>query len=149
MGKANKDLARRTIRFLEDRRLLFGPRGQHPNDLEYCIASAQEIRRFLGEQLQQQNPGAKLVRALQEMRAACRRFIDVTTEDRGDVSIGQPEVLVAMGELRSTFGFYIAGLADRYDLEVDDDLRQILPPTADLGAGETVPLAELLDGPGR
>lgn len=146
LGKTNRDIARRTIRFLEDRRLLFGQRGRHPRDVEYCVRSAQEIRRFLGEQLQQHNPGAKLERALQEMRAACRRFIEVAGPDSRTAYADEAWFFVAAGELRSTFGFYVAALADRYDLEVDDDLRQILPPAAEDEVENTVALGAFLDG---
>ena len=143
LGKSNRDITRRTIHYLEDRRLLFGPRGRHPHDLQYCVASAQEIRKFLGEQLQQHAPDQKLGHAIQEMRAACRRFLEIA-QDTDLLSGGQTAFLVAVGELRSTFGFYIAALADRYDLEVHDDLRQILPPQADDAS-----LDDLLDSAGR
>lgn len=143
-GKTNKEIARRTVRFLEDRRLLFGQRGRHPNDPRYCVRSAQEIREFLGEQLQEHDLGAKLARALQEMRAACRRFIDAAAEDPSGFRSDAPRFFVAVGELRSTFGFYIAALADRYSLNVDDDLRQILPPTAE-EVSQEAGLAALLD----
>jgi hypothetical protein len=73
--KHNKDIARKIIRFLEDRRLLFGPRGQHPNDPYYCLESARQIRGYLGEQLQTDDPGKALTQAIQEMRRACRKFI--------------------------------------------------------------------------
>ncbi|WP_281901563.1 hypothetical protein [Phytohabitans aurantiacus] len=147
-GRANKEIARRTVRFLEDRRLLFGQRGQHPNDPQYCVRSAQEIRQFLGEQLEEHDPGRKLARALQEMRAACRRFIDVASEDPQSFRADAPGFFVAVGELRSTFGFYIGALADRYNLDVDDDLRQILPPSAE-EEPQDAGLATLLDGTGR
>jgi hypothetical protein len=32
--KGDKDIARRVIRFLEDRRVLFDERGRHPGDAE-------------------------------------------------------------------------------------------------------------------
>jgi hypothetical protein len=107
------------------------------------VHSAEAIRQFLGEQLQQHDPGVKLARALQEMRAACRRFLDVAGRDPRGFRVDAPGFLVAVGELRSTFGFYVAALADRYNLEVDDDLRQILPPPAE--ESEDVDLATLLD----
>ncbi|WP_181444965.1 DUF6650 family protein [Micromonospora endophytica] len=148
-GTTNKDIARRTIRFLEDRRLLFGPRGVDPHDLHYCVKSAQEIRQFLGDQLQQHDPGPKLLRALQEMRAACRRFLDAAAESGGTGQLGGRRFLVAVGELRSTFGFYVAALADRYDLEVDEDLRAIMPPVPEDASGEPTDLATLLDSAGE
>jgi hypothetical protein len=131
LGKTNKTIARRIIHFLEDRRLLFGERGRHPRDPERCVQSTQEIREFLNQQLQTYDPGPKLQRAIQEMRAACRRFIDAADESGEDFQEDLPRFFVAVGELRTTFGFYVAALSDRYDLDVDEDLRSIMPPSLD------------------
>jgi len=63
MTGQNKEIARKIIVFLEDRKLLFGERGKHPYDEEYCRLSAQQIREFLGEQLQDGKPGKVLTQA--------------------------------------------------------------------------------------
>lgn len=129
--KENKATARKIINFLEDRRLLFGPRGEHPNDPEYCLESAKQIREYLGEQLQVGNPGQRLTQAIQEMRRACRRFIDRAGPEANNFRQERDSFLVAVAELRTTFGFYIAALASKYGIAVDDDLANILPPEAD------------------
>ena len=45
----DKDVARRVVTFLEDRRLLFGER--QGENTRYSVGSALEIRRFLTEEL--------------------------------------------------------------------------------------------------
>jgi hypothetical protein len=139
LGKTNKDIARRTIRFLEDRRLLFGARGQHANDTLYCVHSTIEIRKFLNDQLQNENPGKVLRQALQEMRAACRRFLDHAGPNAENFQTDRTQCLIAVGELRTTFGFYLGALAVRYRLDVDEDLASILPPQADQDDPSIVP----------
>jgi Family of unknown function (DUF6650) len=129
--KENKAMAQKIIHFLEDRRLLFGPRGYNPYDPVYCLESARQIRAYLGEQLQAGNPGQRLTQAIQEMRRACRRFIDKAGPEAINFRQERDRFLVAVAELRTTFGFYIAALASKYGLALDDDLAGILPPEAD------------------
>jgi hypothetical protein len=131
VSKQNKQVARYIIRSLEDRRLLFGPRGENPNDSMYCLASAKEIRSSLGDQLQGGNPGKALTQAIQEMRRAARRFMDKGGSDGVNFLQDRERFLVAVTELRITFGFYIAALASKYHIEIDEDLASILPPQAD------------------
>ena len=129
--KENKGIAQKIIHFLEDRRLLFGPRGDNPYDPVYCLESARQIRAYLGEQLQAGNPGQRLAQAIQEMRRACRRFIDKAGPEAINFRQERDRFLVAVAELRTTFGFYIAALASKYGLALDEDLAGILPPEAD------------------
>jgi hypothetical protein len=133
MTKPNKEIAQKVIRCLEDRRLLFGPRGEHPNDPVYCLKSAQQLRDYLGEQFQTGEPGKRLAQAIQEMRRACRRFIDRAGPQAVNFQQDRDSFLVAASELRTTFGFYVAALASKYGLTVDDDLASILPPQAEPG----------------
>jgi len=136
--KHNKDIARRIIRFLEDRRLLFSPRGGYPNDPYYCLESARQIRGYLGEQLQTGDPGEALTQAIQEMRRACRTFISRAGPEADNFQRDRDSFLVGASELRTTFGFYIAALASRYGIAIDDDLAGILPPQADKEEDTTI-----------
>lgn len=130
MTKRNKEIAQGIIRYLEDRRLLFGPRGQHPNDPIYCLKSAQGLRTYLGEQFETGEPGKALTQAIQEMRRACRNFIDRAGPEAATFQEDRDSFIAAASELRTTLGFYVAALASRYGLSVDDDLASILPPRA-------------------
>jgi hypothetical protein len=71
-----------------------------------------------------------LIQAIQEMRRACRRFIDAAGPQAINFRQDQDLFLIAAAELRTTFGFYVAALASKYSLAVDDDLEGILPPQA-------------------
>lgn len=126
-----KDVARRILLFLEDRRLLFGPR--HLEDESHCIRSAIEIRAFLTEQLSLVKTGSALFEAIRSMRAACRKFV----EEAGPYGryfhrserYGQADPFsLALGDLRTIMGIHIAVLAQAFDLEVDEEVASILPP---------------------
>lgn len=126
----DKDVARRVINFLEDRRLLFGTR--HYEDELHCVHSAIEIRHFLTEQLNQAKAGRSLADSLKAIRATMRAFVDAAGPDacnfRHDWGINPPAFHIALGELRSRVGLRVALIADQYDIEVEPDLEQILPP---------------------
>jgi hypothetical protein len=70
----DKDVARRVITYLEDRRLLFGER--HTEDQMHCVDSAIGIRNFLTQELTNAKPGKSLEASLRAIRAACRKFIE-------------------------------------------------------------------------
>lgn len=122
-------VARRIIRFLEDRRVLY-------NDYEWevpehCIQSVLEIRRFLTTELGNLKEGSGLVAQIRSMRAACRKFLDDLAHEtgpRGRHRFSSPHKLdTALGELRSSFGAVIAPLAVQYGIDVEDELATILP----------------------
>ena len=75
----DKEVARRVITFLEDRRLLFGDR--HNEDEMECVYSAIEIRRFLTEELTKAKPGRSLDESLRAMRTAMRAFVEAAGPD--------------------------------------------------------------------
>jgi hypothetical protein len=116
------------IRYMEDRRLLFGIRSFE--DERYCVLSAIDARRFLTEQLGRPDLGKSLTGSLQGMRAAMRRFV----EQAGPEAInfrhqhhGPDEFSVALGELRGVVGLHLAALAYHNNIEVEPSLASILP----------------------
>lgn len=129
----DREIVRRVIAFLEDRRVLYSPfECELP---EQCVASVLEIRRFLTHELGAMGERAELAENLRAMRAACRQFLDQTgsaavlghvRQSRG----GTPEWIFnqSLGELRALVGAYVAVLADTFDLTVEDGLAQALPP---------------------
>ena len=136
-GEAEVTAARRVITFLEDRRVLFEPTElEQP---EHCVMSVIEIRRFLTEQLGSLGDDEDLAPHLVAMRAACRRFVTVAQglEDRGARLMpwmdGTPAWMFnsALGELRGVVGVHVAQIATKFGLDVEDDLAQTLPETAD------------------
>jgi uncharacterized protein DUF6650 len=126
----DKDIARRVVTFLEDRRLLFGER--HSGDEMHCVNSAIEIRRFLTDELARAKPGRSLDQSLRAMRTAMRAFVDAAGPDACNFKHHFPDQTdrfsLALGELHTLVGLHLAVIADQYRIEVEPDLRQILPP---------------------
>jgi hypothetical protein len=126
----DKDIARRVITFLEDRRLLFGER--HFEDELHCVRSAIEIRRFLSDELTRARPGRSLEQSLRAIRTAMRAFVDSAGPDAVNFRYHNGHMTdpfsLALGELRSLVGLHLAVITDQYDIEIEDDLAQILPP---------------------
>lgn len=129
----DREIARRVLVFLEDRRVLYAPfECELPRQ---CVASVLEIRRFLTQELGAIGDRAKLADNLRAMRAACRQFLDQTGSaavggEVGPNRGGTPEWIFnqSLGELRALVGTYVAVLADTFDLAVEDGLAQALPP---------------------
>jgi hypothetical protein len=136
----DEDVARRVVTFLEDRRLLFGER--HVEDELHCVRSAIEIRRFLTDELTKAKPGRSLAESLRAMRVAMRSFVDAAGPDARNFRYHHGHMTdrfsLALGELRSRVGLHLAVIADQYDIEVEPDLAQILPPDVFVDNGPSI-----------
>lgn len=121
--------ARRLLVYLEDRRALY-----HPYDMEvgdYVVDSVLEIRRRLGEDLEDVDKRSVVGESLMAMRAACRRFLDEVQQPPRRRYHLEPDFIQFLGELRALFGVHVARLACAYDLEVHGELARTLPPEPD------------------
>ena len=122
-------VARRIIRFLEDRRVLYNDYAWEVPD--QCTQSALEIRKFLTTELGNLKEGSELVSPMKSMRAACRKFLDQMHYEFGMRTrphLGNHyDFYTALGELRSSFGVNIASLAVQYGIDVEDELGTMLP----------------------
>lgn len=130
-------MARRTLVFLEDRRVLFVP-----SEMEvphHCVESILRIREQLTAELGQLASDTELARSLRAMRAACRKFLaTVEADDRRAIRFGADQGHFAswifngaVGELRGVFGIHIARLAASHGLDIEGDLASILPAPPD------------------
>jgi hypothetical protein len=125
--------ARRVIRFLEDRRVLYNPSEMETPD--YCVQSVLEIRRFLTQELNSLDEDSELSQGLRAMQAACRKFLDtVEQDDRRIITFGAHRghyarwiFMSALGEMRGVFGIQIAKLAAQHGLDIEDELARTLP----------------------
>jgi hypothetical protein len=129
----DEEIARRVVTFLEDRRVLFGQR--HYEDELDCVNSAIEIRAFLTDELAKTKAGRSLADSLRAMRAAFRRFVDAAGPNarnfrRHSGPPGAHQFSTALENLRALVGLHLAVIADRYGLEIEGDLAEILPPDA-------------------
>lgn len=125
-------VARETILFLEDRRVLFNP--HHLEDPNHCILSIIEIREFLTQKLTDLDERSGLAPHLRAMRAACRKFLKTvqgTAPRRTQYSYRQrPDKWIffpAIGELRGVFGIHLAQIAAKPGIDIEEDLASILP----------------------
>lgn len=135
----SRDVGRRVLAFLEDRRVLFA--GFAVEVPDHCVQSVLEIRKYLTSEIQQLVEEDDLTQTLVAMRAACRRFLDRMESARiSEDSRSRPagEWLMhdaiaafrfgeALGELRSVFGVHVARICVAFDLGVTADLEEMLP----------------------
>jgi len=123
------------IIFLEDRRSLFGPLMERV-DPYYAAHSVDTIRNELTRTLQRLPEEAKSAILIDDMRAACRVFVDVVGSPHDERRTDRQRSNIALGELRATLGVNIAVLADKFGIEVRGPLRELLPAVADSAEGE-------------
>jgi hypothetical protein len=134
-SKGDKAIAVAVITFLEDRRLLFGER--HVEDEMHCVMSAIEIRSFLTEQITIAKPGKSLAASVRAIRMACRRFVEKAGPNAEYFRANSwgphpsPHFAIALGDLRTFVGLHVALIASQYKIEVEEDLRSILPSLVD------------------
>jgi hypothetical protein len=129
--KSDATIARKVIRFLEDRRMLFNDCAvEEPH---HCHLSALEIRKTLTEELADVSEGTDLFKHLTGIRAACRTFLDSSpiSESRFDLldrySMHSNQFFIALGELRATIGNHVALMAVKWEINVENDLARVLP----------------------
>lgn len=121
----HREVARKLITFLEDRRALY-----NPYDMEtpvWVIESVLEIRRRLTETLGALDEDADISPHLRAMRAACRKFMDEAERLKRGRYSHFGGLFVALGEMRAIFGVHIAQLSVKYGVNIDGKLTTILP----------------------
>lgn len=122
--ESERDAIRDMLVFLEDRRALTA--DHHREYSPHVIESILEIRRRLTETLQRLPEDAKSALLVEDMRAACRAFLDAVGHDPWM----SPDFGERLGALRGVFGLNLAILVDKFGIEVHGPLREVLPPVA-------------------
>jgi hypothetical protein len=120
-----RDIARKVISYLEDRRVLYAP-----FDMEYtphCIQSVLQMREFLTSEIGAAPENTVLLSSLRAMRAACRKFQNQTGDHRQIGRFPSGEINGALGELRAAIGIHVARMAVAYGIDVEKELASILP----------------------
>ncbi|WP_213807194.1 DUF6650 family protein [Granulicella sp. dw_53] len=129
--KADVAIAKKVIRFLEDRRMLFNACACE--DPGHCALSAIEIRKFMTDELSEVTEGSDLYKHLAAIRSACRSFLDNTPASGQDLdfqdrySMQTLQFFMSLGELRATVGHHVALMAVKWEIDVEKDLAQVLP----------------------
>jgi hypothetical protein len=124
--ETDRDIVRKLIIFLEDRRALY-----NPYDIEtpmFVDQSLIEIRKELTNILQRTGNNPDIYPHLRAMRAACRKYLnEVSNQPRPRFHYREFETFAALGELRALFGIHIAQLAVKYGIDIEEELASILP----------------------
>jgi hypothetical protein len=128
-----RDFAKQTITFLEDRRVLYNP--SEMESPHHCAESVLQIRQFLTPLIGRLLDENELAKSLRAMRAACRKFLDKVDGRNGDIirygahggHWASWEFNGAIGELRGVFGIYLAKISVAYGINIEKDLATILP----------------------
>jgi hypothetical protein len=133
---AERDTVRGFVTFLEDRRVLFTPYEREvAGQVEQSV---HDIRRRCTECLAALPEQSSAVAPLRAIRAACRRFLDESSDNFRNVLVRyfgefqyEPGFFTALGELRATVGAQIAILAVLYKIELEEELATIIPAEDD------------------
>lgn len=124
--ESDRDVVRKLITFLEDRRALYNPYNiETPIFVAHSLI---EVRKELTDILQSVGDNPDVSPHLRAMRAACRKYLnEVGDQWRPSHHFGDFEAFSALGELRAVFGIQIAQLAVKYGIDVEEELASILP----------------------
>ncbi|MEW5772604.1 MAG: DUF6650 family protein [Thermodesulfobacteriota bacterium] len=138
-SEPEREIVRRLLTFLEDRRVLYVPRNlEVESEVEHSVL---QIREELTKTLQYLSENSNASGSVRAMRTACRKFLTEpypvfpNTPRRGERDWGpwmhrgefSDGFFVALGELRSVFGIHIATLSVSYGIDLEEDIASILP----------------------
>ncbi|QCQ15457.1 DUF6650 family protein [Microbacterium sp. RG1] len=136
----DRNVARRVLTVLEDRRVLFNDANWEMPDA--CVKSVVEIRQFLTGVLADGGIGQNLEEPIRVARGYCRTFLTTVDFSESDLPHGSGSRLLyrrpgysnhdwhfaqALGELRAGVGLQAAIIAARYKLPIEDSLAAVLP----------------------
>ena len=124
--ETDRDIVRKLITFLEDRRALYNPYNiETPMFVDQSLF---EIRKELTDTLQRIGDNPNISPHLRAMRAACRKYLnEVSNQSRPRFHYREFETFAALGELRALFGIHVAQLAVKYGIDIEEELASILP----------------------
>jgi hypothetical protein len=132
--KLDRDVAKRLLGELEDRRILFN--ASYLEVPDECVRSVVEIRRLLNDSLSDVKRQSLIGQSIRAMRAACRTFLDrinPLATDHGHMNFHQLPLEErwrfdsALAELRVVFGAHLAQLSAAYGIDVEEQLVAIFP----------------------
>lgn len=129
--ESDANVVRRVFSFLEDRRVLYEPLDAQI--FFYVGQSAAEIRQMLTQELGASSLGKQLSESFKAIRAALRRFMDdlEKLDQRERSGLMDPlqihdQQVLALGEMRGRVNPLLALLAEKYQIEVEEELATAL-----------------------
>jgi hypothetical protein len=123
--ESDRGIVRKLMIFFEDRRALYNPYNMETP--AWVIESVLEIRKKLTDVLATLDENSDISLHLRAMRAACRKFMDETENQKRGKYPYSGNTFTALGEMRAIFGIHIAQLCVKYGIDVEGDLVTILP----------------------
>lgn len=131
--ETQRSIARKTILFLEARRVLF--QELNAEFACHCVTSIIEIKDFLTSILPDISEGSELEGYIRSMRNACNTFLSKCPIEnkKNKCDYCKPYTLenmffvYALGELRGVFGIMIGQISKAFGIDVEDNLAQIIP----------------------
>ncbi|WP_370626962.1 hypothetical protein [Salinibacterium sp. ZJ450] len=123
--QTNKDLARRILVYLEDRRVLY---LNDREDYEACRKSAQDIRNFLTLEIMNVQGGGHLEELLKRIRSAARAFVTAAGQESTNFSDNHGHFVACLSAFRDAVGAELNWLSMDYQLPLQPHLQAIVPP---------------------
>lgn len=127
----DREIARRVINLLEDRRMLW--KDFRYEIEEHCVSSANQVRRDLGDLINNPAIGTSLTPQLKALQQLFRSFVDEVGPHEEDQRWhrysggGTDPLSMALGRLRALVGLEVGRLSSQYGLDISDDLATIVP----------------------
>lgn len=136
-SESDRNIARQVVIFLEAKRVLYTPAAFEVE--KNCIYSVIEIRNYLTKSFQEiDNPQSRLDSYLRQMRSACNKFLtEFPPRKRRRFRIEHINIMalsvfaIALGELRGVFGMMLSKIESEYGIDVEPQLKEIMPRTRD------------------
>lgn len=123
--ESDREIVRKLINFLEDRRALYNPYNIETPD--WVAQSILEIRKELTDTLNKLDEKSDAVPHLKAMRADCRKYMNEVEHHRRGMYHFREYIFASLGELRASLGIQIAQLCVKYGIDIEDELATILP----------------------
>jgi len=122
--ESERDIVRKLMTFLEDRRALYNP--YNIETPMWVVESVLEIRNKITGVLGTLDENSGISPHLRAMRAACRKFMDEVGEEKRGWRSYDPMFFTALGEMRAVFGIHIAQLCVKYGIDIEGDIATIV-----------------------
>jgi Family of unknown function (DUF6650) len=129
--ESDADVVRRVFSFLEDRRVLYEP--LNAQIFSYVGQSAAQIRQMLDQELGTGLVSDQLSKSFKAILSALRKFMNdlEKLEQRQGSGLSDPlevrdQQVLALGEMRGRVNPILASLAEKYRIEVEEELAAAL-----------------------
>lgn len=130
--ESNRDIVRRLVAFLEDRRALYA--DYYMEYGPWVQGSVLEMRAELTDILKSCPDDQDLTGAIRAMRVACRKLLDEMGPPKGRRPVPYPRhaaMWQSLGEMRAIFGLHLARLCAAYGVDAEPELASIFPDSDD------------------